>query len=263
MSRVGLLLVLAALLLTACGAAVGEDQPPGEDAIPARVTSTTVVMPPSSTAPPPTTPPAPACLNPDETPYRSRWSEISDDFVTEVRREIHGRTGQWVFEDVEGDLSGRPRSTVVVDDVAWQLEQDGTWREMPIVPLRFPLLVWVNGYVTGEGVARAFEAGSESHVAGIPVTEYQGGIEEMTRAFPGKMRGREFEPSTTFTYWVDDCGTLLKADVSVELGGEERAIAVDIDLPTTYRYEYEVYDVGAAFDIRAPRPGFLPEIPGP
>jgi hypothetical protein len=194
-------------------------------------------------------------------PYRSRWSEQAGGVHTEVRREIAAEEGQWIFEDLDGD--GYPRANVVVDGVSWNLSGDGVWEEQPIVPVRFPLLVWVNGYVTGDGVARVFAPGERSELAGIPVTQYEGGIEEMTRAFPGKMRGREFELPTSFTYWVDDCGALLKADVTIELGGEERAIAVDVGLPTTYRYQYEVYDVGAEFEIARPDPGYLPVIPGP
>lgn len=164
------------------------------------------------------------CLNPETMPYRGRWSEIADGYHTEVRREIIADEGHWVFDDLEGE--DRIRSTVVIDGTTWELDKDGSWTEFPIVPLRFPLLVWVNGYVTGGGVAGGFEPAERGEVAGIPATLYVGGVEEMTRAFPGKMRDREFEPTTEYRYWVDDCGELLKADVRIDLGGEERQIAL-------------------------------------
>ena len=138
------------------------------------------------------------------------------------------------------------------------------WGRSAITPIRFPLLVWVNGYVNGQGVVDHLVAGEIDPVAGIPATVYRGSVVEMTAAFPGKLRDRELIPeATSFTYWVDECGTLLRADVVIELGGEEREIAKDLELPTTYRYQYLVFDVGADIDIEPPVDGVLPDIPAP
>lgn len=209
--------------------------------------------------------PARACLQSDVTPFRSRFSETAEGYQSEVLREIHGDNAQWVMTIPVGEtfFGGSDRAQIIIGEDVWNLE-DGEWEPFPVVPLRWPLLVWVNGYVTREGVARVFDPGETDEIAGIPATVYRGGVEEMTAAFPGKMRGREFVPEmTTYTYWVDECSDLLKAEVVVELGGEEREIALDIDLPTTYRYDYVVYDVGAEFTIVPPEPGYMPPIPAP
>jgi hypothetical protein len=180
-------------------------------------------------------------------------------------REIAADEAHWVYTSQRDDagFSSDPLSNIIIGDAVWTLE-DGIWEEFPVVPIRWPLLVWVNGYVNGPGVAKFLVAGDREEVDGIPATVYRGGVDEMTAAFAGKMAGREFvETGTSFVYWVDDCGALLRADVTIELGGEERETALDIDLPTVYRYQYLVYDVGTEFEIVAPVPGYLPEIPLP
>ncbi len=199
------------------------------------------------------------------TPFRSWWSESADGFRTEVHREIHGDRAHWVFTNPEDEIEFGVgvRSNVILDGTAWELA-DGAWVELPFVPIRWPLLVWVNGYVNGPDVVDHLEPSEPAAVAGIPARQYVGGVDEMRRGFRGKMAGREFVAAgTSYSYWVDDCGAILEADVVIELDGEERRIALDADWPVVFRYQYEVYDVGAEFEIVAPEPGYLPQIPPP
>lgn len=205
-----------------------------------------------------------SCLNPDTTAFRSQYSEKTDGFTSLVLREVEGDKAQWVLTYPDSGSGDDPvRAQVIVGDEAWNL-QDGAWEPLLLVPIRRPLMPWVNGYVNGVGVTTHLAAAGADTVAGIETTIYKGGVVEMTAAFPGKMRGREFiDEETSFRFWVDDCGALLRAEVVVELGGEERDTAIGAELPTTYRYEYEVYDVGAELSIEPPAPSYVPAIPSP
>lgn len=245
---------VGAVLMSACGAPLQGGSTATSSSTAQRASTTAVTVTADEN-----------CLDPSVTPYRSRFTETTDGYQSQVMREIEGDNAQWILTyPVTEKLSGGSiQAQVIVGEEVWNLEGE-TWEPFPVVPLRWPLLVWVNGYVTGKGVASNFPPGETDTVAGIPTTIYRGGITEMTDAFPGKMRGREFvDELTSYTYWVDDCGDLLKAEIRIELGGEERSIAADIDLPTAYYYDYIVYDVGADFTIEPPKPGYLPMIPPP
>lgn len=182
--------------------------------------------------------------------------------MSEVLREIAGDRAQWTFSSAD---DGTPSLALIrIGDEVWTFNDEDGWEPFPVVPRRLPLLVWVNGYVNGPEVRGGLDRGEAAEVAGIPATIFRGGVSEMTETFPGKMRDRELvDDLTSFTYWVDDCGDLLRADVVIELGGEERQIAIDVDLPTRYRYQYLVYDIGAELVFEPPRNRELPIIPPP
>lgn len=246
MFRLTILMLLIAVLAAGCSGADGD---PGKSPFP---TSTSLS-------------PDLECLHSSTAPFRSMWRETAQGYQSQVLREIDGDTAQWILTFPVSDelLHNRTRAQIIIDDEVWNLEGE-EWKTFPVVPARWPLLVWVNGHVSGALLVDNLVAGERDVVAGIETTIYHGDIAAMTAAVPRRMLGREFvEDGTSFTYWVDDCHELLRADVVIELGGEEREIAESAGLPASYRYDYIVYDVGADFDIAPPEPGFLPEIPLP
>lgn len=177
-------------------------------------------------------------------------------------REVSGRDVHWVFDGVGPDGPLAPRSQIVIGDDAWDRGLDGTWSELVARPLRTPLLVWVNGHVNGPDVLESLPQVGTDAIEGVGVSVHAAGLEEMMAAFPRRFADRDLAAGS-FRYWVTECGEIMQAEVSIELGGSDRRDAEAADFPFAFSYAYQVYDVGADVDIAAPNDGHLPAIPGP